>query len=612
MSGALPQPRSPEPAWRGQLEQLTADLDAAALHWISGFTAALAFQRGAHGAGALRAPDPRALDGAPESPPLAPALVAAPRATVLYGSQTGHGRRVAEQLGHAIERAGHGVRVLNAIDYEQRELASERVLFIVMSTHGDGDPPDDARPLFDFLLGRRAPRLPQLGYSVLALGDSSYPKYCEAGRAVDERLAALGARRLATRIDCDVDFEPAAGTWLEQASSAATLELGATPGQPAVHPHLRARAALSAVSSDPTREHPLEVELLANQPITGRGSLRAVYHLELAFPAGRLEYHPGDALGVIHENPPEVVERVLELAALDGQAPVSFEGRELPLRAWLRSERELTRLTRPFVDAHRERLVDAGARAEPLTVPATWQVADLLRHRPAAWTAQALVGSLRALAPRLYSIASSRHAVGDEAHLAVAALDYLEDGERRYGSASRYLAGQREANRLRVYLERNKRFRLPADTARDVIMIGPGTGVAPFRGFVQERAATGATGRNWLFFGARQMDRDFLYQLEWQAALKRGTLHRLDVAFSRDQGARTYVQQRLREQGAQLFHWLESGAYLYVCGDAARMAPDVHAALLEVVGHHGALDEEGAAEYLATLMGERRYVRDVY
>ena len=601
MSSALLQPRSPEPAWRGQLEQLTAGLDAAALHWISGFTAALALERGKHGTGAV-----------PEPPAIAPAPVAAPRATVLYGSQTGHGRRVAEQLGHAIGRSGHVVRVLNALDYELRELPSERVLFVVMSTHGDGDPPDDARALFDFLLGRRAPRLPQLAYSVLALGDSSYPKYCEAGRAVDERLAGLGARRLSIRIDCDVDFEPAAGTWLEQAATSAALELGTTPAQHAVHPHLRALAALSAVSSDPTREHPLEVELLANQPITGRGSLRTVHHLELAFPAGRLEYHPGDALGVIHENPPEVVERVLELAALDGNAPVEFDGRELPLRAWLGSERELTRLTRPFVDAHRERLVDDAARAQPLSVPSTWQVADLLKHRPAAWTAEALVDSLRALAPRLYSIASSRHAVGDEVHLAVAALDYLEDGERRFGSASRYLAGQREANRLRVFLERNKRFRLPTDGARDVIMIGPGTGVAPFRGFVQERAATGATGRNWLFFGARQMDRDFLYQTEWLAALKRGTLHRLDVAFSRDQGARIYVQQRLREQGAQLFHWLESGAHLYVCGDAAHMAPDVHAALLEIVARHGALDAGGAAEYLTALMGERRYVRDVY
>ncbi len=352
--------------------------------------------------------------------------------------------------------------------------------------------------------------------------------------------------------------------------------------------------------------------MIANQLITGRGSLRAVHHLELALPAGRLDYHPGDALGIVHENPPEVVERVLELSGLDGHAPVSFEGRELPLHSWLRSERELTRLTRPFIDAHRARAAAGGEVSAALEVPQTWQVADLLRNMPADWSAPDLVAGLRALTPRLYSIASSRSSVEDEVHLTVAALDYLADGERRFGSASRYLATHGADSRLQVYIERNKRFRLPADRSRDVIMIGPGTGVAPFRGFVQERAASGASGRNWLFFGARHMDRDFLYQTEWQQALKHGALHRMDVAFSRDQPERVYVQQRMREQGAQLFHWLESGAYLYVCGDAASMAPDVHAALLEIIAHHGGRNPEEAVSYLNTLIGERRYVRDVY
>jgi sulfite reductase (NADPH) flavoprotein alpha-component len=354
------------------------------------------------------------------------------------------------------------------------------------------------------------------------------------------------------------------------------------------------------------------VEVIANQVITGRGTLRAVHHLELALPAGRLDYHPGDALGIVHENPPEVVDRVLELTGLDGHAPVSFDGRELPLHSWLRSERELTRLTRPFIDAHRARAASASAQSAALEIPQTWQVADLFKNVPADWTATDLIATLRALAPRLYSIASSRSSVDEEVHLTVAALDYVADGERRYGSASRYLATHAADSRVQIYIERNKRFRLPADRSRDVIMIGPGTGVAPFRGFVQERAATGASGRSWLFFGARQMDRDFLYQTEWQHALKHGALHRLDVAFSRDQAERIYVQQRMREQGAQLFHWLESGAYLYVCGDAANMAPDVHTALLEIVGLHGGRSAEDAAAYLNTLMSERRYVRDVY
>ena len=599
MPSALLQTRLPEAEWRDQLDRLTSGLDAAALNWISGFTAALALERGANA-------------------PAEPVVAMAPQATVLYGSQTGHGRRVAEQLAQDAGRAGLAVRVQSALDYDLRQLAAEKFLFVVMSTHGDGDPPDDARALVEFLNGRRAPRLEQLAYSVLALGDSSYPKYCEAGRLVDERLAALGARRLSGRVDCDVDYEEAAGTWLSLSVAVASAEPGMAGGgllagnAAGNSARVRLLTPLTAVPSHATHEHPLEVEVLANQVITGRGSLRPVHHLELALPPGRLEYQPGDALGIRHENPPELVARVLELAALDGDAPVSIDGRELPLRVWLSSERELTRLTRPFTEAHRERAA-AGAASIVLTdIPKAWQVADLLKYQPATWSATELVAALRTLAPRLYSIASSSASVGDEVHLTVAALDYQTDGERRFGSASRYLATHGEASTVRVYVEGNKRFRLPADRSRDIIMIGPGTGVAPFRSFVQQRTATSATGRNWLFFGARHMDRDFLYQTEWQSALKRGALHRLDVAFSRDQSARIYVQQRMREQGAQLFHWLESGAHLYVCGDAASMAPDVHAALLDIVCRHGALSMETAADYVNRLMVERRYVRDVY
>jgi sulfite reductase (NADPH) flavoprotein alpha-component len=596
MLNALRQTQLPDAEWRGQLENLTSGLDAAALNWISGYTAALAQER------------TRLAGGEAQSDALLhEGIESAARATVLYGSQTGHGRRLAEQLGHSIERAGLPVRVQSALDFNPRELGSETLLFVVMSTHGDGDPPDEARAFVDFIHSRRAPKLDKLAFAVLALGDSSYPKYCEAGRLIDERFAALGARRLSARVDCDVDYERSAAAWVNQAALAAGSELSATAGGARV----RVTTPLVAVSSDPTREHPLEVELIANQVITGRGSLRAVHHLELALPAGRLDYHPGDALGIIHENPPELVERVLELTALDGHVPVQFEGRELPLHSWLRSERELTRLTRPFIDAHRARAL-GGAEQAPLAVPQHWQVADLQKHLPAQWSAAELVASLRALTPRLYSIASSRASVGDEVHLTVAALEHTTHGEQRFGSASRFLATRHAESRLQVYIERNKRFRLPADHSRDVIMIGPGTGVAPFRGFLQERAATEASGRNWLFFGARRMDRDFLYQTEWQSALKHGALHRLDVAFSRDQAERIYVQQRLLEQGAQLFHWLESGAYLYVCGDAANMAPDVHAALLEVVAKHGGRSPENASAYLNGLMSERRYVRDVY
>jgi sulfite reductase (NADPH) flavoprotein alpha-component len=315
------------------------------------------------------------------------------------------------------------------------------------------------------------------------------------------------------------------------------------------------------------------------------------------------------------------VQRVLELARLNAATDVSVDARVKPLAGWLETEREITRLTRPFIEAHARRAGDPrlDAALAPDGAPQLrqilrdWQVADLLREHPAEWSAADLVTALRPLTPRLYSIASSRRAVGDEVHLTVAVVDYQRDSERRFGAASRFLATRSaEGGTVRAFVEPNPRFRLPKDTARDVIMIGPGTGVAPFRGFVQERAESGAQGRNWLFFGARHLDSEFLYQAEWLAALKRGTLQRLDVAFSRDQAQRLYVQQRMREHGAELYRWLEGGAHVYVCGDAQQMAQDVHAALVDVVRMHGGRDPDGAAAYVDALLAQRRYARDVY
>ncbi|MFO1426072.1 MAG: flavodoxin domain-containing protein [Steroidobacteraceae bacterium] len=512
---------------------------------------------------------------------------------------------------------GLAVRLVNAADYVPRELAAERLLFVVASTHGDGDPPDDLRALLDLLNSKRAPKLERTAFAVLALGDSSYPRFCETGRVLDERLAQLGARRLAPRVDCDLDYEANAAAWIARSLEQVREQL-AELGAPRLTlvTHLRPAAPATA-----TREHPVELEVVVNQRITSRDAERDVRHIELAAPEGKLDYEPGDALGVLHANPPESVARLLELGGLEGAATVEHEGRSLPLAAWLESEREITRLTRPFLEAHARR---AGAAAlDALLAPEgagelraalrDWQVADLLRSHPAAWNAAELVAALRPLTPRLYSIASSRRAVGDEVHLTVAAVDYTRDGERRYGAASRFLATRdTDGGRLRAYVEPNPRFRVPKDGARDVIMIGPGTGVAPFRGFVQERAESGASGRNWLFFGARHLDSEFLYQTEWLAALKRGTLARLDVAFSRDQPQRIYVQQRMREQGAELWRWLEGGAHLYVCGDATQMAHDVHEALIDVAQQHGGREREAAAAWVDGLLAERRYARDVY
>ncbi|HSJ96017.1 MAG TPA: assimilatory sulfite reductase (NADPH) flavoprotein subunit [Myxococcota bacterium] len=605
-------PLGPLDAERGELLRRVVDgLEPAALHWLSGFAAGVAHAR----APGVATSGIANLPSAVPVPSVAPQAGAAARLAVVYGSQTGNGRRIAERLGRAAEAAGLAVRVYAARDYPLRDLAQERLLTVVMSTHGDGDPPDDARGFLEHLAGRRAPQLPQLKYAVLALGDSSYPKFCETGRQVDERLAALGATRLLERVDCDVDYEPHVAPWTERVVGGAREALGGAQGATVT----RLRSVPAAPKHD--REHPYAAAVLANDRITGRTASKDVRHLEISLAGSGLSYRPGDSLGVWHENPPVVVDGVLAALGLDAEETVTVDGQAHSLRDWLARHREITRLTRPFLAQHADR---AGSAELAATLAPghedglralfkDLQLVDVLRRYPAVWEAEALVRALRPLAPRLYSIASSMAAVGEEAHLTVAVVDYERDGERRLGAASAHLAGLAgEDATVRVFIEPNERFRLPEDPSRDVIMIGPGTGVAPYRGFLQEREAQGATGRHWLVFGARHFDSEFLYQVEWQDAVRKGLLHRVDVAFSRDRTPRAYVQDRLREAGAELYAWLEGGAHLYVCGDAEHMAPDVHAALLDVVTQHGGLDREAAEAYVRRLADERRYLRDVY
>ena len=609
-AAALPTgPLDPE---RGELLRRVVDgLDAASLQWLSGFAAGVAHARA--GAAVANGAVPAAVAPAPHAAP--PRGEPAARLAVVYGSQTGNGRRIAERLGRAAEAAGLAVRVYAARDYPLRDLAKERLLTVVMSTHGDGDPPDEARGFLEHLTGKRAPQLPQLKYTVLALGDSSYPKFCETGRQVDERLAGLGATRLLTRVDCDLDYERLAAPWLDQVVAGAREALG--EGAPANVTRLYPVPAAPRYS----RDQPFPAPVLANDRITGRGAAREVRHLEISLANSGLEYCPGDALGVWPENPGSAVQAVIAALGASADEVVTVDGQSRGLGEWLAREREITRLTKPFVVAHAGRsgsaelaaILAPGAELQLRGLLSELQLVDLLRRWPAAWEPQELVATLRPLSPRLYSIASSMSAVGTEAHLTVAVVDYEHDGERRFGAASAHLAGLTgDEATVRVFIEPNERFRLPEDPSRDVIMIGPGTGVAPYRGFLQEREAQGATGRNWLVFGNRQFARDFLYQVEWQDAARKGLLARVDLAFSRDPTPRAYVQDRLREAGAELWSWLEGGAHLYVCGDAERMAGDVHAALVDVAMRHGRLDREGAEDWLRRLADERRYLRDVY
>jgi sulfite reductase (NADPH) flavoprotein alpha-component len=415
-----------------------------------------------------------------------------------------------------------------------------------------------------------------------------------------------------------VDVETVAGPWTGTALEQARARLKPSPAQPA--PAGGVVTPLHPVRAAWTRQRPFQAEVLANQRIVASDSGKDVRHLELSLEGSGLAYQPGDALGVWPTQSPGLVDAVLETLGLDGDREVAFKDERLPLAQWLGQRRELTGLTRPFLAAHAERgghaalkaLLEPGAQGELAALLRGTPLLDLLRRHPAGWDAEALVAALRPLAPRMYSIASSQARVENEVHLTVDRLHYRSDGEERWGVASHHLCALDEGDTVPVFVEANDRFRLPAEPSRDVIMIGPGTGVAPFRAFVQERAATGASGRNWLFFGNPRRRTDFLYQLEWQQAVRDGALARLDVAFSRDQAHKVYVQHRLREQGRELWAWLQDGAHLYVCGDADRMAPDVHQALLDVATTHGGKSPDDAEAWLRALAAEGRYARDVY
>ncbi|UNK58205.1 assimilatory sulfite reductase (NADPH) flavoprotein subunit [Pseudoxanthomonas daejeonensis] len=597
------------------LGRLVDGLDGPSLWWLSGYTAGLA---------QVHAPPQLAV--LPGGAAVA-ASQAGQRLTVLYGSQTGNARREAEKIAQAAEGAGLAVRLLRTDAYATRELASERLLYVVISTQGEGDPPDDSIGFTEFLLGKRAPKLPELKFAVLGLGDTSYADFCGISRKLDARLAELGAQRVLEAGQADLDIDTVAGPWRDSALAQARELLKASPTPAPAH--LATVTPLRAVSAW-SHERPFPAEVLANQRVSGRefkgqGFLqygsgdKDVRHIELSLEGSGLAYEPGDALGIRHRNPAVLVDAVLQATRLDGNTAVTSGEQTLPLSEWLATRRELTRLSRPFLAAHAERsgaaslkqLLDPTQPAGLAALLADHQLVDVLRRWPADWDHDGLLAALRPQAQRLYSIASSRKRVGEEAHLTVDILGYHAHGHDHGGAASGFLAALDEGGQVPVYIEPNERFRVPADGARDIIMVGPGTGVAPFRGFVQERAETGASGRNWLFFGAQYFNTGFLYQVEWQDALRRRELHRLDLAFSRDQADKIYIQSRLRERGREVYDWLQSGAHFYVCG-AIAMGKDVHAALLEIVAAHNGGDAEAASDYLTALQTEGRYSRDVY
>ncbi len=564
------------------------------------------------------------------------------RALVLFGTNTGHAEQIARALLREATTAQVALELRSMADYEPSWLRRESLVLIVVSTHGDGDPPDAARRLYDFLHGPRAPQLAGLRYAVLGLGDRTYTHFCKTGRSFDERLAALGAARLLDRVDCDLDYEPPSSKWIAealgvvkpllearaQAAGLASVAAGENGTARAESPRsisvrgglsraLRASARRSA--AQPSQQNPFMAAVLENLVLSGRDSGKEVRHIELSIADSGIHYEPGDSLGVVPQNDRCYVRALIEALALDEKAEVDSPRGKLALSEALETAYEVRLPTKSML----RKYAGLGAASLAALVADEARTDEYLRGRElldvvrefrvAGLTAPQLVSALPRLEPRRYSIASCMQAFPDEVHLMVAVVRYRSHDRNQRGVASGYLADEvTVGQRVPVYVSPNQDFRLPADPKAPVVMIGPGTGVAPFRAFMQRRQAAGARGPSWLFFGDRTFLSDFSYQLEWQKLLRDGVLSRLNVAFSRDGAQKRYVQHELLDRGRDVYDWLERGGHLYVCGDRLRMAADVDDALVRVVSGQRAVSLELAQEYVAKLKTERRYHRDVY
>lgn len=553
--------------------------------------------------------------GAPAA--AAPAPAAEPlRVAVISASQTGNARKVAAELQQRLAAAGVNAVHAAAADYKPKNIAGEQLVLLVTSTQGEGEPPEEALSLYKLLSGKKAPNLSGLKFAVLGLGDSSYPMFCGAGKSFDELLAKLGGERLLERQDCDLEYQAEAAAWLDKivplvgslaaAPAAAATGTGNASGSPAP----------AAPASAYNKANPFPATLLARQKITGRDSEKDVRHIEIDLSGSGLQYRAGDALGVWFENDPAVVDEILAAVSLKGDEPVNAGGQGKTVREALLHDWEIGLNTPQFVQGYAEISSNPAlkeAAADASAYAAANPIAGIVSQYPAALTAGQLAGLLRPLAPRLYSISSAPEEVGEEVHLTVGVLRYEHNGIPRTGAASGFLGGRlEEEGTVRVFVEENPRFRLPENPDTPVIMIGAGTGVAPFRAFMQQRAANGDSGKNWLIFGNQYFTQDFLYQTEWQGWAKDGLLNKYDFAWSRDQEEKIYVQHKIREEAAELWQWLQQGAHIYVCGDASRMAKDVEQALLDTIAEQGGLSADDADEYLDNLRQEGRYQRDVY
>ncbi len=582
-----------------KLQGLVAELNPIQQAWVSGYLAANANS---------------SILGAGQQ--VAGQTAAAESLTILYGSQTGNAKGVATQLKTEAESRGLAVKLVNMADYKPNNLKKEKYLTLVVSTYGEGEPPEDAENLYEFLDSKKAPKLDGVQIAVLGLGDSSYEFFCQTAKDFEQKLTKLGANTVYDRADLDVDYEDQATSWLNAALDVFEPELKAQSTSAQVIPM---SDFSSPATSQYNKQNPFAAELSLVQKITGRDSTKDVRHVEISLEGSDLTYTPGDSLGVYFLNDEKLIDETLSLLEIDGETEINLGKETLTIRDALIEKLELTQSYPAFVEKYAlatdqaELIKLSEDKVQLRNFIETRQIFDILRQYPAKIDAQSLVDCLRKLQARLYSIASSQAEVEDEVHLTVGLVEFTTFDNEHFGGCSGYLARRAEEGAsVKVYVEHGDNFRLPADNNKPVIMVGPGTGIAPFRAFLQQREADEAQGKNWLFFGNPHFTQDFLYQVELQAYLKSGLLSQLDVAFSRDQADKVYVQDKLRANGEEVYNWLEQGAHFYICGDANRMAKDVHQALVDIVIEYGNKTTETAEQYLKALRSENRYQKDVY
>lgn len=531
--------------------------------------------------------------------------------TVLFGTRTGNSRKAADLLQHKASEKGIKAVLADMNEYNPKNLKAETNLVVIVSTHGEGEPPLAAEEFYSFLHGNRAPKLENLQYSVLALGDKSYAQFCKTGADIDKKLSELGAKRLIDRRDCDVDFLPTTGEWINSL-------LEKFEGSPKSSKGLNG-SAVKISAETYSRVNPFKAEILEKIKLNGRGSVKETFHMELSLEGSGLKYQPGDALGILPVNSDKLVDDLLSLTNNSGEEEVVAVSSQVTLRKALKSYFEIGILSRDTIENHNANLKNPELSSILADTAKLTQflygsdVYDLLKAYPFPYEAQSLVSILRSLQPRLYSISSAFEAYPDEVHITAAALRYEQKSRFKNGTCSSYLCDSSViGDKVKVFIETNEGFRLPADPSAPIIMIGPGTGVAPFRAFIQHRTETGSKGKNWLFFGDQHFTTDFLYQTEWLDYKKKGLLSNLSVAFSRDQRDKVYVQHRLKEQSRELVRWIDDGAYLYVCGDMKHMSKDVLNTLIDVVGTEKQLSPEEAKEFVHALRKQKRYQEDVY